>query len=165
MTADQYARWSQPFRDDPRMLKVLLVGNKVETYLFYILYPLLLVILAVTGNSLLLKAIAVPAVSFVLVSVFRKLYNAARPYEELDIDPLIKKDTSGKSFPSRHVFSVYVIAMAWLPFNTVAGVLLLLLGIDMMFIRVVGGVHYPQDVVAGAVCGILAGVLGFYILP
>ena len=55
--------------------------------------------------------------------------------------------------------------MAWLPFNTVAGVLLLLLGIDMMFIRVVGGVHYPQDVVAGAVCGILAGVLGFYILP
>lgn len=165
MTAEQYARWSQPFRDDPRMLKILLVGNKVETYLFYILYPLLLVILAVTGNSLFLKAIAVPAVSFALVSVFRKLYNAARPYEELDIDPLIKKDTSGKSFPSRHVLSVYVIAMSWLPFNTVAGVLLLLLGIDMMFIRVVGGVHYPQDVVAGAVCGILAGVLGFYILP
>ena len=165
MTAEQYARWSQPFRDDPRMLKILLAGNKVETCLFYILYPLLLVILAVTGNPLLLKAIAVPAVSFVLVSVFRKLYNAARPYEELDIDPLIKKDTSGKSFPSRHVFSVYVIAMSWLPFNTVAGVLLLLLGIDMMFIRVVGGVHCPQDVIAGAVCGILAGVLGFYILP
>lgn len=165
MTSEQYARWSQPFRDDPRMLKILLVGNKVETYLFYVLYPLLLVILAVTDNPLLLKAFVVPAVSFVLVSLFRRVYNAKRPYDELSIEPLIKKDTHGKSFPSRHVFSVYMIAMAWLPFNTVAGVLLLLLGVDMMFIRVIGGVHYPQDVLAGAVCGILAGVLGFYILP
>ena len=46
-----------------------------------------------------------------------------------------------------------------------AGVVLLLLGVDMMFIRVVGGVHYPQDVLAGAACGVLAGVLGFYLIP
>lgn len=165
MTAEQYNRWSQPFRDDPRLLKVLVVGNKVETYLFYVLYPLLIAILAATANPLLLKALLVPAVAFVVVSAFRKLYNAPRPYEQLEIDPLIKKDTLGKSFPSRHVFSVYMIAMAWLPFCFPVGVVLLLLGVDMMFIRVVGGVHYPQDVLAGALCGILAGVLGFYILP
>ena len=165
MTAEQYARWSQPFSDDPRMLKILVAGNRVETYLFYILYPLLLVILAITGSPLLLKSIAVPAVAFILVSLLRRVYNAPRPYEQLDINPLIKKDTCGKSFPSRHVFSVYMIAMAWLPFCLPVGVILLLLGIDMMFIRVIGGVHYPQDVLAGALCGILAGVLGFYILP
>ncbi len=147
------------------MLNLLVVGNKVETALFYVLYPLLLVILIVTANPLLPKAVAVPAVAFVFVSVFRRLYNASRPYEDLDIDPLIKKNTAGKSFPSRHVFSVYMIAMAWLAFWVPAGVVLLLLGLDMMFIRVVAGVHYPQDVFAGALCGILAGVLGFYIFP
>ncbi len=165
MTSEQYERISKPFRDDKRMLKILLVGNKVETYLFYVLYPLLLVILAATGNPLLVRAVVVPAVAFALVSVFRRFYNAPRPYQELDIDPLIKKDTCGKSFPSRHVFSVYMIAMAWLAFFVPAGVVLLLLGIDMMFIRVVGGVHYPQDVLAGAACGVLAGVLGFYLIP
>ncbi|MGN0039111.1 MAG: phosphatase PAP2 family protein [Coriobacteriales bacterium] len=146
-------------------MAILVWGNKAETYLFYLLYPLLLVLAWVFEPSYLPRAIAVPALAFVLVSVFRRLYNAKRPYEQLDIEPLIPKSTKGKSFPSRHVFSVYMIAMAWLPFNTVAGVLLLLLGIDMMFMRVLGGVHYPQDVLAGAACGILAGIVGFYIVP
>lgn len=165
MTAEQYERWTQPFRNDARLLKVLTVGNRVETYLFYILYPLLLAILCVTGSPLLLKSVAVPAAAFVLVSVLRRVVNAPRPYEVLDIEPLIAKDTRGKSFPSRHVFSVYMIAMAWMPFNGVVGVILLLLGIDMMVIRVLGGVHFPKDVIAGALCGVAAGLFGFYIIP
>ena len=107
----------------------------------------------------------VPGLAFAAVSVFRRLYDAPRPYEQLAIEPLIPKDTKGKSFPSRHVFSVYMIAMAWLPFNTIVGVVLLLLGLDMMCMRVLGGVHYPQDVLAGAACGVLAGIVGFYIVP
>ena len=39
------------------------------------------------------------------------------------------------------------------------------LGLDMMCMRVLGGVHYPQDVLAGAACGVLAGIVGFYIVP
>lgn len=147
------------------MLAVLLMGNKLETYLFYIAYPLLLVLEFAFGSPLLLRSIIVPAMAFVLVTLMRRLLNFKRPYEELSIQPLIKKDTLGKSFPSRHVFSCYMIAMAWLPFNGIVGVVLLLLGLDMMFIRVVGGVHYPQDVLAGAACGILAGILGFYMIP
>lgn len=165
MNEQQYNRWTQPFRQEPRMLAVLLMGNKLETYLFYFAYLLLLVLELVFGSPLLFRSIVVPAFAFALVTLMRKMLNFKRPYEELDIQPLIKKYTRGKSFPSRHVFSCYMIAMAWLPFNTVAGVVLLLLGLDMMFIRVVGGVHYPQDVLGGAACGVLAGILGFYMIP
>ena len=165
MNAEQYRRWTEPFREDRRLMALLVWGNKIETYLFYLLYPLLLVLVWLFEPAYLPRALLVPAASFALVSVFRRVYNAKRPYEELSIEPLIPKDTKGKSFPSRHVFSVYMIAMAWLPFNTVVGVLLLLLGIDMMCMRVLGGVHYPQDVLAGAACGVLAGIVGFYIVP
>lgn len=165
MNAEQYRRWTLPFREDRRLYALLVWGNKVETYLFYLLYPLLLVLAWVFDPAYLPRAVVVPGLAFAAVSVFRRLYDAPRPYEQLAIEPLIPKDTKGKSFPSRHVFSVYMIAMAWLPFNTIVGVVLLLLGLDMMFMRVVGGVHYPQDVLAGAACGVLAGIIGFYIVP
>ena len=33
----------------------------------------------------------------------------------------------------------------------------------LALIRVIGGVHFPRDVVVGAISGILAGMLGFYL--
>ena len=46
-----------------------------------------------------------------VVSVSRKIINEPRPYEKYGVPPVLDKDTSGKSFPSRHVFSVFVIAV------------------------------------------------------
>ena len=63
----------------------------------------------------------VPAVSFLLVSAFRKHYNAKRPYELYGFVPLIKKETKGKSFPSRHVFSIFVIGSSVIWFYPMAG--------------------------------------------
>lgn len=165
-SAEQYERWAAPFRRDGRLLALLVYGTKVETYLFYVLYPLLLVLLAVTGEwGQLVRSVMVPAVCFVLVSVVRSWVNAPRPYEELDIQPLIDKGTRGRSLPSRHVFSVYLIAMSWLAYCLPVGVVLLVLGIDMMALRVLGGVHYVRDVVCGALLGVACGVLGFWCLP
>ena len=50
--------------------------------------------------------IAVPAVSFILVSVFRAKLNARRPYEVYQFQPLIPKDKCGNSFPSRQMDSM-----------------------------------------------------------
>ena len=80
------------------------------------------------------------------------------------IQPLLVRRKKGQSFPSRHTFSIFMIAMAlgyvWMP----AGILFLILGALLGSIRVIGGVHFPRDVIAGAAVGIGIGVLGFYIL-
>ena len=60
--------------------------------------------------------------------------------------------------PSRHVFSTAVIAMAWIPVSLPAGILLLLVAVLESVIRVLGGVHYPSDVAAGYLIGVLAGL-------
>lgn len=107
----------------------------------------------------------VPGISFVVISVFRYLYCAPRPYEVFDLPPVIPKDTRGKSFPSRHVFSIFIIGMTFFWKMPLAGVLIGAAGIFMAVVRVLGGVHFPKDVIAGAALGILAGLVGFYWIP
>lgn len=120
----------------------------------------------IDGPAALLYAIAVPAISFVLVSLLRRCINAPRPYEVFNAQPVIAKDTLGKSFPSRHTFSIFIIGMtfyACCPL-TWSGPAILALGCVLGAIRVLAGVHFPRDVIAGALAGILCGIVGFWIL-
>lgn len=161
MTSEQYRSLSAPFRKGKRPLWLNRV-NKALTLACYAAYPLLIAWLLWQRDMRIIRAVLVPGVSFVALSVFRKVCNAPRPYEVLDMEPLIHKDTLGKSFPSRHVFSVFVIGMTFFWLNPALGAVFLVMGAVMAACRVIGGVHWPRDVVVGAAVGILAGMLGFY---
>ena len=107
-------------RARPVLARGVSLANKVITDAVYVAYPCLLVWLAyaaATGAAgaagMLLRAALVPGISFVLVTVLRKVINAPRPYEVFDAAPVIPKDTRGNSFPSRHAFSIFVIAMTF----------------------------------------------------
>ena len=77
---------------------------------------------------------------------------------------LLVKETKGKSFPSRHVFSIAMIAMTFLRVSLPLAVLFFVLTALLAALRVLGGVHYVRDVAAGAAMGVLCGLLGFFIL-
>lgn len=61
-------------------------------------------------------------------------------------------------------FPVFIIAATIFYVHPSAGILLGLLGVVLAVLRVIGGVHEPHDVIAGALAGILCGVLGYYVL-
>ncbi|OJF91540.1 phosphatase PAP2 family protein [Alkalibacterium sp. 20] len=143
--------------------KVINLLNRMITISVYTIYPFVLVALILTRDERVWRVFLAPAISFILVSIFRNFVNAPRPYEVNDTKPTIKKDTKGKSFPSRHVFSVFVVASTLYFISQPLGIVLILAGILLAFIRVIGGVHFPRDVIAGAVIGIISGVLGFYL--
>ncbi len=151
-------------RKHPGMLGLMLGLNRVIT-LTMAAYPMLLLYLFFSEKyEMLYHTVLVPGVAFVVVSIFRRVYNAPRPYEQMQIRPLIQKDTKGKSFPSRHVFSIFMIGMSFMPvFPVIAGVIFVA-GVFLALIRVIGGVHYMHDVIAGALLGILIGFLGFYVI-
>ena len=158
MTKEQYEAVSRPFRGRPGAVKALKALNRVLTLSCYFLYPPLLLWAFVTKDPRLLRLVLVPAVSFVSLSVIRRGLNRPRPYEALDIVPLIPREKKGESFPSRHVFSVFVIAMTWGWICPPVGAAL------MAVTRVVAGIHFPRDVLAGALLGVACGAVGFYLL-
>ena len=164
MTKEQYIRITEPLRNDPEKTKRVVSMNQLLTSVVFMVYPLYMAVLYGEKDPKLLKVILVPAISFVLVTVFRKMINAPRPYEKFGIPPVIEKDTKGKSFPSRHVFSVFIIAVTIFYSHPGPGIVIGLIGVAMAVIRVLGGVHEVRDVVAGAVIGLVCGMVGFYIL-
>lgn len=164
MKQEFYDKLSAPFETSERKKNSLLRVNHILTDVVYLVYPALLLYLLINRDSRFWRVLFVPAVTFALVTLFRKKFNAPRPYETWPVKPLIPKDTKGNSFPSRHVFSIYIIAMAawyvWWPL----GLILVVAGVFLAAARVIGRVHFVKDVVAGALIAVGAGVLCFWVI-
>ena len=147
----------------PFLLSLLRTFNRFMTVVMPIVY---LTLLAATyfqeglGKQVWIY-LFVPASGFVILSFLRKKINAPRPYEEWDIKPLLDRDSPGQSMPSRHVFSATIISMACLHASLTMGMICLTLSAFLGLVRVLGGVHYPKDVVVGYICALVWGVLFF----
>ena len=165
MRKEFYDRLAKPFEEDEKKKKRLLLVNRGITGALYLTYPALLAALLFLRDPRLMRAILVPLISFLAVTLFRRICNRKRPYEIWEGEPLIPKETRGNSFPSRHVFSVYMIAMAALWVSVPAGIVILAAGVFLAAVRVIGGVHFVSDVIAGAVLGIGMGWIGFFLIP
>ena len=150
-------------KNNPLFLRFLRVFNRFMTVVMPIVYLTLLVItyLQEGFGKQVLMYVFVPASGFVILSFLRKKLNAPRPYETLEIVPLLDRDSPGQSMPSRHVFSATIISMACLHASLSVGVILLVLSALLGPVRVLGGVHYPKDVVVGYACGFVWGVIFF----
>ena len=147
----------------PIFLRLLRAFNRFMTVVMPMIY---LTLLATTylqqglGKQVLIY-VFIPASGFVILSLLRKKINAPRPYEEWDIKPLLDRDSPGQSMPSRHVFSATIISMACLHTSLTMGMICLILSAFLGLVRVLGGVHFPKDVVVGYICGLVWGVLFF----
>lgn len=166
MTETEYRKLTGWFRENPKRIRWLHITARVTSAVIFLSYILLLAWDFAEKDPRLLRNLLVPMISFIAVSAFRYRINRKRPYEAFGLPPVLPKDKKGKSFPSRHTFSAFMIAMTVLlssPARMYGGFLLVLsVGIGM--IRVLAGVHYPSDVIAGTLIGVIAGITGFCIL-
>ena len=147
----------------PIFLRLLRAFNRFMTVVMPIVYLTLLTTIYFRegfGKQVLIY-VFIPASGFVILSLLRKKINAPRPYEVWEIVPLLDRDSPGQSMPSRHVFSASIISMACLHASLSVGLILLILSAILGLVRVLGGVHYPKDVVVGYIYGLVWGVIFF----
>ena len=158
-----YGHMAANIKNKPFLLSLLRTFNRFMTVVMPMIY---LTLLATTyfqegfGKQILID-VFIPATGFVILSLLRKKINAPRPYEEWTIKPLLDRDSPGQSMPSRHVFSATIISMACLHASLTMGMICLTLSALLGLVRVLGGVHFPKDVVVGYICGLVWGVLFF----
>ena len=147
----------------PFLLSLLRTFNRFMTVVMPMIYVTLLATTYLQqglGKQVLIY-VFIPASGFVILSFLRKKINTPRPYEEWAIKPLLDRDSPGQSMPSRHVFSATIISMACLHASLTMGMICLTLSAFLGLVRVLGGVHFPKDVVVGYICGLVWGVIFF----
>lgn len=164
MSAERYRKIAAWFYGHIWAYRLLIRLNIFLPALFYVLYPVLLVVLAVRQDGRLARVLCVPAAAFAACTAVRHLVHAPRPYERVWFEPLMTHHGTGNSFPSRHVTSAAVIAAAYGYVCPSAGAALGAAAACIAVVRVVAGIHFPRDVIAGGALGAAFGLAGFWLL-
>ncbi len=166
MNGVQYRSMSEYFSQTKKRSTTVKALHDVLPLVMYIFYPVQLAALAINegfGSEVFLRFTLIPLCTFILVTVMRAIINAQRPYEKFDYTPVVYKSTKGKSFPSRHTVSAFIIAMAFMYIQSSLGIIMLVIASAIAVIRVLSGVHFIRDVVSGAAIGVIVGILGFFV--
>ena len=163
MTEKQYKIITNFFRKNKFRSKSIKILCKYSPILVVLIYVCTIVSLYLKNDKRLILFLIIPALDLIFVSVFRKALNKPRPYDVYDYEPLTDyKKGKGQSFPSRHTASAFIIAMACLYLNLTYGLIMIIIALIVGASRILTGVHYPKDVIAGALVSILFGYIGFF---
>ena len=148
----------------PKWVRALNAVNQGCTALGYVAYAVLLISqwskLQASGWGYIIW----PACAFAVLSVLRHLVNRPRPYELYRQTAVFQRGKQGASFPSRHVFSLALIATLWFDLWPIGALFLWVATAVLAGVRVCAGVHYVSDVCVGALCGAGAGILMLHLI-
>ncbi len=100
---------------------------------------------------------------FVVTGFIASMVGRARPFQALGtIHPLFFEATS--SFPSGHATFFFAFAASLYCHNKAWGIAAYVLAVVVGAARVIAGVHYPLDVVCGALVGVVTSLLAYRFL-
>ena len=159
MTKERYFALLNFWGAREKLLQVAIFLQNIAEGAVYAAYPLFLLYLIANENPFWIRSVLVCGTGFIAVSLARYFINASRPYEVYGAESPLKKDTRGKSMPSRHAFSAAVIAVNIGIVFQALGVAFFLLALLIAFLRVVLGVHFIKDVTVGIIIGTATGLI------
>ena len=101
-------------------------------------------------------------IGFLITNVTLKpLVERTRPYDINNTIELLIKPPNDYSFPSGHTSAAFAFSTALFFNNKKIGIPFLIMAFIIGFSRLYLYVHFPTDVLAGAVIGLLSGYIGY----
>ena len=139
------------------------VGFFIVKYLEYILAVVLFLFLVINFKKywrMILEAIIVATFTrFVLVEIIRWLWFRPRPSITNNVNLLVNYNVKEASFPSGHASFYFALSTIIYFYNKKIGIIFYITSLCIVLVRVFVGIHWPSDILAGAIIGILVGLV------
>ena len=95
---------------------------------------------------------------FIIVEIIRFIWHRPRPFISNSVNLLINHSPSA-SFPSGHAAFFFALSTLIYFYNKKTGILFLIVSFLISISRVFCGIHWPFDILAGALVGILSALI------
>lgn len=141
-------------------LPMTVLSRMDDLGLVWIVLALLLLLRKQSRRCGILMLCALLLETLLCVGLLKHLFARPRPFTMLEQIVLLVPPETGPSFPSGHAASSFACALLLsCCYGKRAGIPSCLLALFISFSRIYVGVHYPGDVLAGIVTGLLSGAL------
>lgn len=110
----------------------------------------------VSPREIVIHALCAAGLGFFMREIIGVLYYRLRPFLTHSFEPLIQLSFVDGSFPSGHATAAFALATIVLKYDALWGIIFALFAGLVAWGRVYVGVHYPSDVIAGAILGVLS---------
>jgi undecaprenyl-diphosphatase len=139
-------------------------ANQFQNVLFVALVLLLLINFKKYFPMMVSAAGAILLSRIVITEAIRFLFFRPRPFLVEKVNLILPYNPAEASFPSGHAAFFFALAMAIYLQNKKLGLFFFVSAFLVTIPRVFGGIHWPSDILAGALIGIFSGWLVHKIL-
>ena len=133
----------------------------IASFLVWAMFLGLMVLWIVDGRikkEQTLHALIASLIAWLITEMIKSLVTSARPYTLNGFEPLTLTVPGGDGFPSSHAAVAFALAVTiWLHDKRV-GIYYLIAAISVGIARIIANVHFPIDIIFGALIGILVAI-------
>ncbi len=141
------------------------VGVFFAQYLEYVLILFLIFLLIwkfKNYRQMFSLALLVAFISrFIVANFIRWLWFRPRPFVDHTVNLLVSHNAGEASFPSGHASFYFALSIIIFFYNKKLGIFFYISSFLICLGRVFVGIHWPSDILSGAIIGVLAGII-FY---
>jgi undecaprenyl-diphosphatase len=160
-----FARWMHGATTRPWIVSSLTVVSRLgDGWMWYAVILALPWLDTSNGTSCAIRMFAVGAVNLLIYKIIKRCIARPRPYRDCPGIRACARSLDEYSFPSGHTLHSVAFTLILVSYYPAWGIVVVPFTLLVAVSRVVLGLHYPSDVIVGAIVGGLTAAVSFNLL-